>query len=617
MQDAEELWLQTFSAYRIQFACVHVGKYTPKSKRKVMWHFGLKNVASLQSGKVGSDCAVEEIKIQLIWSIVSGRIQVLWNDRDITHIFPTSALKRCSRCCGSAPVAQLDWKLPSGRTFQILAHSVALAGVNQYDLLIDGQSFFTLPVASQLGNGGYTAPAKYTPVTSKILHEESYCVPNYIADIDSKDSCDSDIDEVFENFEGDVKYNTKCSLDYHHTPSMDLHVIPPSHQDDIKFVRQYQCPKDELCQADELQSNSYKVAHLETLRNDVTSLIPCAESIMSQAIIAAFSEERLFSLPQMASSTKDEASDDAIRFETYVMWRTCKWLELNGRIRHTTHFHREKIAFIQSEVNNIVMNVRYKLLSPSAASRIIHSLAAMLSLDLAVPLPQDTIILTRMRKSVTCNHLRNYLKECGDIKAVGVQRGQHGFGICRFRTASAVRRAVESSRKNKLMIQDVYPLVFEPSSLMQTKRFDMQVHDINFVTQIPIEIATVHQQHDRKERGGKDNQHKQNKNANVSNHISTTISSTHSFIQERTMGSHILDFDSRRSQIGGNNVHSSHSRHTQSSFDNSDLGTISVIEIDDGSSCVSLSELTKYSVTTSTMSTAMSTVVEDDIKYII
>uniref|UniRef100_A0A7S4W1S8 Uncharacterized protein n=1 Tax=Ditylum brightwellii TaxID=49249 RepID=A0A7S4W1S8_9STRA len=65
MQDAEELWLQTFSAYRIQFACVHVGKYTPKSKRKVMWHFGLKNVASLQSGKVGSDCAVEEIKVSL------------------------------------------------------------------------------------------------------------------------------------------------------------------------------------------------------------------------------------------------------------------------------------------------------------------------------------------------------------------------------------------------------------------------------------------------------------------------------------------------------------------------------------------------------------------------
>ena len=83
---------------------------------------------------------------------------------------------------------------------------------------------------------------------------------------------------------------------------------------------------------------------------------------------------------------------------------------------------------MQESLNKMVASVRHGVISPEDASRTIHGCAALLGLQLAEDIPETTLIVTGMRKSVSREEVREAFKRFGDIESVGVSSNRRGFG---------------------------------------------------------------------------------------------------------------------------------------------------------------------------------------------
>lgn len=85
-------------------------------------------------------------------------------------------------------------------------------------------------------------------------------------------------------------------------------------------------------------------------------------------------------------------------------------------------------AFMQDTMNKMVSSVRHGVLGPDQASRTIHECAAMLGLELAAPIPENSIIVSGMRKTVTRTDMIVAFREFGDIEDAAVSSNSRGFG---------------------------------------------------------------------------------------------------------------------------------------------------------------------------------------------
>lgn len=83
---------------------------------------------------------------------------------------------------------------------------------------------------------------------------------------------------------------------------------------------------------------------------------------------------------------------------------------------------------MQESLNKMVSYVRHGIVSPEAASRTIHGCAALLGLQLAEDLPETTLIITGMRKSVSRKDVEEAFKGFGEIKSAAVSSNRRGFG---------------------------------------------------------------------------------------------------------------------------------------------------------------------------------------------
>lgn len=92
------------------------------------------------------DCRGEEHDIVIIWSVTSGKRQVYYDGSEI-H-FSSSR----------AGIFQYSWSAKGNHVMKVVAHaSPPMTGTpafRQYDLFIDGQSFFTMPKSYELGLRG-------------------------------------------------------------------------------------------------------------------------------------------------------------------------------------------------------------------------------------------------------------------------------------------------------------------------------------------------------------------------------------------------------------------------------------------------------------------------------
>jgi hypothetical protein len=83
---------------------------------------------------------------------------------------------------------------------------------------------------------------------------------------------------------------------------------------------------------------------------------------------------------------------------------------------------------MQESLNKMVACVRHGVVIPEDASRTIHGCAALLGLQLAEDIPETTLIVTGMRKSVSRQDFIEAFKKFGEIESAAVSSNRRGFG---------------------------------------------------------------------------------------------------------------------------------------------------------------------------------------------
>lgn len=115
--------------------------------------------------------------------------------------------------------------------------------------------------------------------------------------------------------------------------------------------------------------------------------------------------------------------------------------------------------FMQDSMNKMVASVRHGVIEPAQASHIIHECAAMLGLELATEIPETTLIVTGMRKTVTKTDVIVAFRDFGEIEDAAVSSNARGFGLVRFASTTAIQRAMNKFRKEEIVVQDVAVMV--------------------------------------------------------------------------------------------------------------------------------------------------------------
>jgi len=137
------------SVYQIDFAVTAAGKRVASTKRRIRWRFGFPNPAALDQGATGTECRGEEHDVVVVWSITSGKRQISMDTKEI-HFSNNRA-----------GILDHSWTTRGNHVIKVVCHASppmsATPGFRQYDLLIDGQSFFNMPKVYELGVKGTTS----------------------------------------------------------------------------------------------------------------------------------------------------------------------------------------------------------------------------------------------------------------------------------------------------------------------------------------------------------------------------------------------------------------------------------------------------------------------------
>ena len=143
--------------YQIGFNVQNTGKQMMTSKRLIHFRFGFANAQALAAGKSGVDCRGEEHDLTITWSITGGKRQISIDGREIQY----TAGKRANSA-RRADIIEAAWKM-SDHVFELKCYAYppkagSLEKRNpkwkQYNLTIDGRSFFELPEIFDLGMRG-------------------------------------------------------------------------------------------------------------------------------------------------------------------------------------------------------------------------------------------------------------------------------------------------------------------------------------------------------------------------------------------------------------------------------------------------------------------------------
>ena len=132
--------------YQIDCQIAASGKRVSATKRRVRFRFGFSNREAVAKGCTGTDCRGEEHEINLVWSLTSGKRTVTADGQEV-HF---SAGRRDTKF-------ETSWSMAGGHIMKLVAYAAQplfpQPGVifRQYDLQIDGLSFFEIPRIYELG----------------------------------------------------------------------------------------------------------------------------------------------------------------------------------------------------------------------------------------------------------------------------------------------------------------------------------------------------------------------------------------------------------------------------------------------------------------------------------
>lgn len=134
--------------YQIDFGSENCGRIIPMSKRHIHFKFGYPNVRAMKDGLSGQDCRGEEHEISIVWSLSSGKQSIEYDGEIIFW----------NVCNLSDGKMTHSWSDKDGRYLKVIVHSLSIsmnaaqhADWRQYDLFIDGISYFRAPKIYQIG----------------------------------------------------------------------------------------------------------------------------------------------------------------------------------------------------------------------------------------------------------------------------------------------------------------------------------------------------------------------------------------------------------------------------------------------------------------------------------
>jgi len=132
--------------YQINYRAKRAGKHITASKRRITFQFGFSNARAIASGLTGGECRGEEHEIVLIWSHASGKRVLYMNGREV-HM---------SKAARGNTRFEYAWNAWGGHTLKIIANGTPQSKSSyqrQFDLELDGMSFFEFSRIYELGSG--------------------------------------------------------------------------------------------------------------------------------------------------------------------------------------------------------------------------------------------------------------------------------------------------------------------------------------------------------------------------------------------------------------------------------------------------------------------------------
>jgi len=131
--------------YQVDFSCLPIGKYFAATKLCIRFRFGFINADAIAKGWSGADCRGKEHVIELIWSLNSGK-RIIFADGKEVHY---------SRSKHKGKRFEFSGTIAGNHMIQIVAHAnpgqLSTSGFGQFDLLVDGCSYFDMPRIYELG----------------------------------------------------------------------------------------------------------------------------------------------------------------------------------------------------------------------------------------------------------------------------------------------------------------------------------------------------------------------------------------------------------------------------------------------------------------------------------
>ncbi|KAL7547661.1 hypothetical protein ACHAWF_014782 [Thalassiosira exigua] len=141
--------------YRINYRAKRAGKRVSATKRRITFQFGFSDARAIAAGRTEVDCRGEEHEVVLVWSHVSGKRELFMDGRQV-H------LSKAGR--GNAHF-EYSWTIRGGHILKIVAHGAHAATGSydrQFDLELDGMSYFAFAKIYQLGRGR-SSPKREAP----------------------------------------------------------------------------------------------------------------------------------------------------------------------------------------------------------------------------------------------------------------------------------------------------------------------------------------------------------------------------------------------------------------------------------------------------------------------
>ncbi len=160
--------------YQINFRSKRAGKHITATKRRITFQFGFSSATAIASGQSDVNCRGEEHEVVLVWSHISGKRELFMDGKPI-HV---------SKGPRGNTKFQFTWGI-GPHVLKIVANfkDQAKNFERQFDLFLDGITFFRFLKIYQLGRSGTGSPSSSS--LSLPSKEYSYRGTSYKDDTDN------------------------------------------------------------------------------------------------------------------------------------------------------------------------------------------------------------------------------------------------------------------------------------------------------------------------------------------------------------------------------------------------------------------------------------------------